>query len=188
MLTMCLSVVSRSCRGFRQATRGPDTGAFHHPLFRRDQPDLCLQMACQKSRDRKEQTRRSTLPPKKRSVSDSSKKPAGESANVRQRGPQFATPESRTNASAPNVSADDRSVASAGNSSTVSTTTSDAGVDQLPASIGSASSKEETTILPFISNDPAFVAEALRQRDAEEVVRAAKAMLYEAYVKAVRAD
>jgi len=38
--------------GFRQATRGPDTGAFHHPLFRRDQPQLCLDMVCQKSRKR----------------------------------------------------------------------------------------------------------------------------------------
>ena len=33
-------------RGFRQQTRGPDTGAFHHPLFRRDQPELCLEMEC----------------------------------------------------------------------------------------------------------------------------------------------
>jgi len=38
--------------GFRQATRGPDTGAFHHPLFRRDEPQLCLNMVCQRSRDR----------------------------------------------------------------------------------------------------------------------------------------
>lgn len=38
--------------GFRQATRGPDTGAFHHPLFRRDEPHLCLNMVCQRSRDR----------------------------------------------------------------------------------------------------------------------------------------
>ena len=38
--------------GFRQATRGPDTGAFHHALFRKDQPHLCLDMVCQKSRKR----------------------------------------------------------------------------------------------------------------------------------------
>jgi len=38
--------------GFRQTTRGPDTGAFHHPLFRRDDVRLCLDMVCQKSRKR----------------------------------------------------------------------------------------------------------------------------------------
>jgi hypothetical protein len=36
--------------GFRQATRGPDTGAFFHPLFQRDRPQLCLDMVCQKSK------------------------------------------------------------------------------------------------------------------------------------------
>jgi hypothetical protein len=39
------------CRGFRQVTRGPDTGAFCHPLFLKSNPDLCLQMVCQRSRD-----------------------------------------------------------------------------------------------------------------------------------------
>ena len=179
--TVRLVVVS--FRGFRQATRGPDTGAFHHPLFRRDQPELCLQMACQKSRERKEQSRRS-LPPKKRSVSDGVNKPVGESANTGSV-PQFAPPVHRTHARAPSVSADDGSVASAENSTATSTTTSD-GADQPHMSIGSSASKEVTTILPFISNDAAFVADALRQRDAEEVVRAAKAMLYEAFINASR--
>ena len=36
--------------GFRQISRGPDAGAFHHPLFQRDKPQLCLEMVCQKSR------------------------------------------------------------------------------------------------------------------------------------------
>ena len=39
--------------GFRQVTRGPDAGAFHHKFFRRDEPSLCLQMICQRSRRRK---------------------------------------------------------------------------------------------------------------------------------------
>lgn len=39
--------------GFRQVTRGPDAGAFHHKFFCRDQPRLCLQMICQRSRRRK---------------------------------------------------------------------------------------------------------------------------------------
>jgi len=36
--------------GFRQISRGPDAGAFHHPLFQRENPKLCLEMVCQKSR------------------------------------------------------------------------------------------------------------------------------------------
>jgi len=36
--------------GFRQISRGPDAGAFHHPLFQRENPNLCLEMVCQKSR------------------------------------------------------------------------------------------------------------------------------------------
>jgi len=35
--------------GFHQIRKGPDTGAFHHPLFKRDQPDLCLRMDCEKA-------------------------------------------------------------------------------------------------------------------------------------------
>jgi len=36
--------------GFRQVTKGPDAGAFHHKFFKRCEPDLCLRMVCQKSR------------------------------------------------------------------------------------------------------------------------------------------
>lgn len=39
---------------------------------------------------------------------------------------------------------------------------------------------------PAISNDAKFVAEVLRQRDTLEMIRAAKGMLYDAYMKAVR--
>jgi len=39
--------------GFRQISRGTDAGAFHHKLFQRDKPDMCLQMVCQRSRRRK---------------------------------------------------------------------------------------------------------------------------------------
>jgi hypothetical protein len=34
--------------GFHQIRKGADTGAFHHPLFKRDDPSLCLQMDCEK--------------------------------------------------------------------------------------------------------------------------------------------
>jgi hypothetical protein len=36
-------------RGFRQETRGPQAGAYSHPLFRRDQPEWCLQMTCDRT-------------------------------------------------------------------------------------------------------------------------------------------
>jgi hypothetical protein len=47
-------------RGFRQQTCGHDAGAFSHPLFRRDEPEKCLEMECDRSgklsRDRNEVT------------------------------------------------------------------------------------------------------------------------------------
>lgn len=39
--------------GFRQVSGGPESGAFHHDFFRRDNPELCLEMICQKSRKMK---------------------------------------------------------------------------------------------------------------------------------------
>jgi len=39
--------------GFRQISKGVDAGAFHHKLFQRDLPKLCLQMVCQRSRRHK---------------------------------------------------------------------------------------------------------------------------------------
>jgi hypothetical protein len=39
--------------GFRQISRGPDSGAFCHDLFQRDDPELCRGMVCQKSRKSK---------------------------------------------------------------------------------------------------------------------------------------
>jgi hypothetical protein len=39
--------------------------------------------------------------------------------------------------------------------------------------------------LPFVSNDSNFVASTLKQRDEQEVLRAAQAMLYEAFKQAL---
>jgi hypothetical protein len=36
--------------GFRQIAKGPDRGAFHHDLFRKANPQLCLQMTCVRAR------------------------------------------------------------------------------------------------------------------------------------------
>jgi len=35
--------------GFTRVTRGPETGAYYHKFFKRDQNRLCLQMTCQSS-------------------------------------------------------------------------------------------------------------------------------------------
>ena len=40
-------------------------------------------------------------------------------------------------------------------------------------------------LIPYISNDQSFVQRTLRQRNQAEVIRAAKAMLYESYMKAL---
>lgn len=43
-------------------------------------------------------------------------------------------------------------------------------------------------VMPFISNDSKFVASTLKRRESLEVYRAAKAMLYDAYMKAVNEE
>ncbi len=43
-------------------------------------------------------------------------------------------------------------------------------------------------VMPFISNDLKFVATTLKRRESLEVYRAAKAMLYDAYMKAVNEE
>lgn len=39
-------------RGFYQIKAGPEAGSFKHGLFRRDKPDLCLEMECKSSSSR----------------------------------------------------------------------------------------------------------------------------------------
>eukprot|EP00533_Pseudo-nitzschia_delicatissima_P013776 CAMPEP_0197279722 /NCGR_PEP_ID=MMETSP1432-20130617/20496_1 /TAXON_ID=44447 /ORGANISM="Pseudo-nitzschia delicatissima, Strain UNC1205" /LENGTH=179 /DNA_ID=CAMNT_0042746295 /DNA_START=236 /DNA_END=775 /DNA_ORIENTATION=- len=43
-------------------------------------------------------------------------------------------------------------------------------------------------VMPFISNDSKFVASTLKRQESLEVYRAAKAMLYDAYMKAVNEE
>ncbi|KAG7353979.1 HSF-type DNA-binding protein [Nitzschia inconspicua] len=195
--------------GFRQATRGADTGAFHHPCFRRDQPDLCLQMFCQKSRDRQapsSQSKRS-LPPKKRSFVDLSTAPNKNGSLMVPISPPTSHPRPVS------VSTDERSI---GNSSIASQGSINDGsknssqshpkvVVTAPhllsfSSSATASDAPETSpslapnnhratapgVLPFVSNDSIFVATTLKQRDDQEVLRAAHAMLYEAFTQALQ--
>lgn len=145
-----------SNRGFRQATRGPDTGAFHHPMFRRDQPELCLNMVCQRSRDRK--SPEVSQPPKKRAVMKEQVLPLTKEAL------DTMLPPAST-AAAPVPVSDD------GCSET---------------SLSTPVVAVQATLRQGISNDSHLVAAAMRQRDAEERLRGAKAMLYHSYLMALK--
>ena len=136
-------------------------------------------MVCQKSRERKEQKVRS-LPPKKRAIN--------RSKTIEVDGVSSSQSQTSSEASKPtvaNVSSDERSVSSSGNSSANATSMNSDISEGPPASILSGPSRDSSGV-PFISNDPRFVSNALRQRDNAETLRAAKAMLYDAYMKAVR--
>lgn len=87
--------------------------------------------------------------------------------------------------SAASVSADDRSVVSFGNSTVFSAFSSQDFSGVPPTAILSAR-LEDAYGGPQISNDTAFVAKTLRQRDTNEVARVAKAMLYDAYIKVLK--
>lgn len=169
--------------GFRQATRGPDTGAFHHPLFRRDQTNLCLDMVCQKSR--------------KRSSNGTSAKSKG-----------AVTTEEANKVSESHHSIMQRNTTAVGTSALAHqpvapmppTQVIQQPVASLPAVAGCASGTVQSTInpaLPPVTNLPAapaawlptdatLVSAALKAREEMERVQVAKSMLYDAYIKALR--
>lgn len=170
--------------GFRQATRGPDTGAFHHPLFRRDQTDLCLDMVCQKSRkprgtkstdETKPEVPSSSLPPKKRKVHDA---PASDEAE------RHSTPRvvSDSSLSSNNVSGDDQSVTSAASSSS---SYFDPSSRSAPADIPLLAALAHLPLTPIVVNDPERVAAALKARAEKERLAIARAMLFYSYAKAL---
>jgi len=161
--------------GFRQATRGPDTGAFHHPLFRRDKPELCLEMVCQKSRDR--QSVRRTSSSDDRGIPVSKRSPVTE---------EHADSAGTCHASS--VSADERSVCSNGSSSASNMQCTDKQPTSHSVSIISTIPHNCGGQLPFISNDPEFVARILKERNKNEIMKAAQAMLYDAYLKAKKSE
>jgi len=55
---------------------------------------------------------------------------------------------------------------------------------RLPSSITAGTVKGCGAPLPFISNDAKFVAQTLLQRERDEILKASKAMLYDAFMKA----
>mmetsp|Transcript_30039 Transcript_30039/g.42594 ORF Transcript_30039/g.42594 Transcript_30039/m.42594 type:complete len:333 (-) Transcript_30039:103-1101(-) len=195
--------------GFRQATRGPDTGAFHHPLFRRDQPNLCLEMVCQKSRKRPsgstDKTKGASTTEEANKLSERSLANNTELRRTVSDGTSWttlpltttkmtttaATPQQRTlvniqcNPSQPNP-----------HSTTTITVTPPPPSPQNPiatttisthaaAAAPTSQSSSVTQFSPYIPTDPAMVAAALRERDEIEKMKVAKSMLYDAYLKAL---
>eukprot|EP00529_Nitzschia_sp_RCC80_P028879 CAMPEP_0113453582 /NCGR_PEP_ID=MMETSP0014_2-20120614/7428_1 /TAXON_ID=2857 /ORGANISM="Nitzschia sp." /LENGTH=336 /DNA_ID=CAMNT_0000344973 /DNA_START=108 /DNA_END=1118 /DNA_ORIENTATION=- /assembly_acc=CAM_ASM_000159 len=181
--------------GFRQATRGADTGAFHHPFFCRDQPELCLQMVCQKSRDRQTAasssggTNNSTTPGGRRSLPP--KKRVFGSVNGNGTSPSMATPStSKLQQPAPTaiLSAKRDTFQQhppAAAARVVSSPTS-AASSPVVSSAAAAATASGGKALPFISTDKEFVKTILQQRDATEILRAAKSQLFDAYQKALK--
>ncbi|CAB9516782.1 Heat stress transcription factor [Seminavis robusta] len=170
--------------GFRQITRGPDTGAFHHPLFRRDEPHLCLQMVCQRSRDRRS--------------SGSAKQAMGAAPTLQ--APQKPAPatEPQTLAlparTASVVSSDDSSSTSESTRSMASSSSASTHVTLMKVATPTVAAVATNAILkpavmpqqaPFVSKDETLVQDALRQSVENERIRAAKAMLYHSYMQAL---
>ena len=183
-------------------TRGPETGAFHHELFRRDQPELCLQMFCQRSRSsvvsstgsakktpKESKSRKATTssnsPLKKRRVSLLTK----ESLEVMNQEQTISTgfvTNMQTVASIHKpitVSEDSQSMRSSvsGGKSPSSDTSS---------SISPNNNNNVSGLLlnSSITNNPVLVQRAITKRNEEERMRLEKVMLYNSFLQAMNGD
>jgi hypothetical protein len=174
-------------RGFRQATRGPDTGAFHHPLFRRDKPELCVEMVCQRSRSNTKVDRETTggVSVKKRRVSTLTKESL-EAMNQEQvtdfpSTPSLTTAEVKT----VTVSEDSRSLRSSisGGSPPVSESESTPIILQKQSSL-------PVMLLGggYVTNNAKLIQNAIAKRNEEERMRVAKVMLYNSFLQAMNGE
>lgn len=160
--------------GFRQATRGPDTGAFHHPLFCRDRPELCADMVCQRSRGSltagSKYLLQDQIEPRNEELLESSMKIAPlTKESIETILPTPCTVLAQTVAT---VSIDEtRSVTSNTSSSSQSSPFS----DSLPNITKSG-----------ITTDKDFVDSTIRHRDEIERMRIAQALLYKAFTSALQ--
>ena len=162
-------------RGFRQATRGPDTGAFHHPLFRRDKPELADGMVCQRSRDRKPEAKCVT--------------PAAAAAKSRASAASKTPPRRQVDRAPPATltadGLDGASPASAALASCAASVTDDSRSEDSCLSDTSPHTSNCARIPRGITTDKAVVAMSLQKRDEMERLRVAKAMLYESFIQAL---
>lgn len=132
-------------------------------------------MECKKSKERRALQKRS-IPPKKRYFVETS------SSGRSDQNEYYVDHVARS--SIPLVVADDRSVVSFGGSTTSSSATNREIVKTPPSSILSSITEVQRAV-PFISNDAAFLAKTLQQRDQNEILRASRMMLLRAYMQAL---
>jgi len=187
--------------GFRQATRGPDTGAFHHPLFQRDHPELCVDMVCQRSRSSgngknqgKKQTKKAQQQQQQQRILQ---QPAPQSQPVNIAVAPL-TKESidrilpapspmTTHAKAPTaVSLDETRSETSNNTAGSCAVTASAVAPAAAATAPVAVPGVPTVIKQGISTDRSFVDMAVKQRDEMERMRVAQALLYKAFTSAVQ--
>ncbi|KAL7571962.1 hypothetical protein ACA910_001624 [Epithemia clementina (nom. ined.)] len=160
--------------GFRQATRGPDTGAFHHPFFQRDRPELCVDMVCQRSRGSSNtvsKNRASNLP--QQTQTELPQSPVNVAPLTKESIEKILpTPQTGFLQTVATVSVDEtRSV--------TSTTSSSSQLSPSSHSVANAMKRG-------ISNDKEFVDLTIRQRDEMERMRIAQALLYKAFTSALQ--
>lgn len=184
--------------GFRQVTGGPDTGAFQHPLFRRDQPHQCLDMECEKR-------------PRKRYPSAAGKiKTTAPSMMLHispMRCPSAAGNSETTKAlssvakSTPSLPLFTPPASTTQHAVLTSETFAAVKRDSKPSqhflnetiSFTSTPSTRRTSLSPVIPSspgvptDPSLVAATLRASEQQEQLAVAKSMLYEAYLSALKA-
>mmetsp|Transcript_24093 Transcript_24093/g.35695 ORF Transcript_24093/g.35695 Transcript_24093/m.35695 type:complete len:316 (-) Transcript_24093:248-1195(-) len=177
--------------GFRQATRGPDTGAFHHPFFKRDEPKLCLDMVCQKSRKQSASSKGN-----KRKASSSTSTSKAPSINL------FNKDASATNRVFPLTKdslaalastqgprlqlGDSFATVSLDGSVACSNGLSVSGEVRSPYHNSHQNFAITPTLSPWVPTDPNLVAATLLKREENERLTVAKSMLYEAYLTALR--
>jgi hypothetical protein len=179
-------------RGFRQATRGPDTGAFNHPFFRRDQPELCLEMICQRARDDKKAP--SFKPEKLHTVQTKSKlnksivRLVSSSTDSDDKMSPFVEKMTTENVShldsaSSTLVEDTRSIVSNSTSNSLSKIQSspDVNDDRTMPTMVPQSNVDQRGM--HICNDAAFVEACRKRRDELERLRLAKAVLYNSYMK-----
>lgn len=171
--------------GFRQATKGPDTGAFFHPLFRRDQPGLCLEMVCQKSRKR-------SSPPKSTNGNGSIKSSAEATQRLLQSNNCFTKLTKETLSTLPTSEPHNHSKTVSVDSADdvrlspppLSTPVDLLKLHNLPSRLLVPGVPMPPS--PWVPTDPALVAKALRDREEREKLTIAKSMLYQAFLDAMK--
>lgn len=177
--------------GFRQASRGPDTGAFHHPLFRRDQTLLCLDMVCQRARACKNKSSRQmpTITVQRPAIANTHAIFPNENVNTLGDKSAFVEPSPLTlTALSPSLPASGLAIklALSSTSSQVSADDKSVALNALPIKLAVATFRTNPPNLG-LPNNPALLALAVNTGEETERLNVYKSLLYESYLKALSA-